>query len=61
MGECSSSRRNLDKAINATFTDDEFRSDNQSEKSTHEESEKYVAFTTKIRSESDKVSDKAKA
>ncbi|CAI9757422.1 unnamed protein product [Fraxinus pennsylvanica] len=56
--ECPSNRRNLDKAMNTTLTNDESSSDNQSEKSTCDESEKYIAFTARIRNESDQGSEK---
>ncbi|CAI9777133.1 unnamed protein product [Fraxinus pennsylvanica] len=59
--ECPSSRRNPDKAMNATFTDDESNSNNQSEKSTRKESGKYIVFTMRIKNGSDNGSEKAES
>lgn len=43
-------KRDLSKAINATFTDDESCSDNQIEKSSHDETGNYMAFTSVVKS-----------
>lgn len=59
MSECSSNRRNQGRTMNVTLTDDKSSSDNQSEKSTHEENKKYIVFTTRIRIGSYQGSEKA--
>lgn len=44
--------------MNATLIDEESNSDNQSEKSTHDESGKFKAFKARIRRKSDKDGEK---
>ncbi|XP_022859119.1 uncharacterized protein LOC111379909 [Olea europaea var. sylvestris] len=56
--ECPSAKRFEEKAMNTTLTDDKSNSKNQSEKSTHEESGKYVAFVARGKSGSDQGSEK---
>ncbi|XP_022888893.1 uncharacterized protein LOC111404292 [Olea europaea var. sylvestris] len=56
--KCPSAKRFEEKAMNNTLTDDEFSSENQSEKSIREESGKYVAFVAKGKSGSDQGSER---
>ncbi|XP_022862101.1 uncharacterized protein LOC111382383 [Olea europaea var. sylvestris] len=51
--ECPSAKIIKEKAMNTTLTDNESSLDNQSEKSTHEESEKFVAFVARFKSGSE--------
>lgn len=44
--------------MNTTLTDEESSSDNQSDKSTREESEKYVDFVVRVKSGSDQESER---
>ncbi|CAI9763295.1 unnamed protein product [Fraxinus pennsylvanica] len=53
------SKRDLCKAMNTTFTDDESSSNNQSEKSSHDETEKYMAFIVVVKNKS--LEDKEKS
>ncbi|XP_022876968.1 uncharacterized protein LOC111395201 [Olea europaea var. sylvestris] len=56
--ECPNAKRVEEKAMNTTLIDDKSSSDNQSEKSTREESGKYVAFIAKIKSGSEQGSER---
>ncbi|XP_022876707.1 uncharacterized protein LOC111394889 [Olea europaea var. sylvestris] len=56
--ECPSAKRFEENAVNPTLTDNESSSKNQSEKSTREESGKYVAFVARSKSGSDQGSEK---
>ncbi|XP_022846252.1 uncharacterized protein LOC111368991 [Olea europaea var. sylvestris] len=56
--ECPSAKKFEEKAVNITLTDDGSSSKNQSEKSTREESGKYVVFIARGKSGSDQRSER---